>query len=242
MTYLQDRQANPPLQAIEIDWIVYDMQIAFETNLNWISHGYGRAYRNLEKQDKKLYFPEVYVGGETNDYIRVTPDNDKKGTFFFVVNKETPVDYEQGGQNFLTWDVGLLFWANLKEINKSLSENEVFTQHLKRDVRQVLTQYLFGKPYNIEILNVVDEVTEVYKEFKIDETQNYHKAPYDGFRFNLKITMLEECFIDFDRCDSIRQNISQQESYCLIPNIDWNDSNAFNALTDEQKNTLRLLL
>lgn len=242
MTFLQNRQANAPLQAIEIDRIVYDMQLSFETNLNWISHGYARAYRNMDKGEKKLYFPEVYVGGETNDYVRVTPDNDKKGTFFFVVGKEESVEYEQGGQNYLTWTIGIIFWVNLDQINKSLSQNEIFTQHMKRDARQVLTNYMYGKPYTVEVINIVDEFTEVYKEFKLDEGQNYQKSPYDGFRINVVVTELESCKLDFDRCDAIKQNISQRESYCLISNIDWNDPEAFSELTDEQKDILRGLI
>ena len=131
MIGLQDPTIPPPIQAIEIDKAIYELQMVLDTNLNWLTHAYGRSYRFIEKTEKRLYIPEIYKGGVRNEYVKVTPDNDKKGTCFFVVGKEDNYSYEAHQINNLKYEVSIIFWVNLKAINEALLENEIFTQGLR---------------------------------------------------------------------------------------------------------------
>ena len=69
-----------PLEPVEIDQTIEEINALLITNLTWLSNAYGRAYRKIEKTEKEtLYLPEIYVGVRKTkkDYYRVTPDGSK---------------------------------------------------------------------------------------------------------------------------------------------------------------------
>lgn len=237
MTNLQDPSVPAPVAAIEIDEAIYNLHLKLETSLDWLTHGYGRAYRFQEKKNKRLYIPEIYIGGDRKSYHAVTPDNDKKGLCFFVVGKEENKDFDQFHHNFLQWNVGIVFSVNLKAINEALLGTEIFTQNLIRDVRHLLTRELGGMGFQLQIREVVQELREIYQEFTIDESKDYTRAPSAGFRFNCRITLQEKCGdYMFDPEKALLQNISPAERVTvLLPTIDFSIQNNFNNLTAQQK-------
>lgn len=238
MTNLQNPNIPPPIAAIEIDKAIHSLQLKLDTKLNWLSHSYGRAYRHIEKTKKLLYFPEVYVGGDQKSYFRVTPDNDKSGMCFFVVGKENDDDFDQFNRNYLNWNVGIVFNVNLKLINSGLLDNEIFTQHLIRDVRDVLTMHLGGISFSLKIKEVVTEFREIYREFNLEEEQEYLRAPMQAFRFNCNINLQEECgVVSYDPCEALKKNLSKSEKICVLQSIQFDDD-YFNSLSLEQKNYL----
>lgn len=195
MIALQHTNELQPIQAIEIDWAVKDMQALLKSKLNWLTHPYGRAYR-IDKQgeEKRFVLPEVYVGNTDGKYslTPVTPDNDKKGISFFVVGRERPLTKDLVASNYLAWEVGLVFWVNLDLINKELAKNEDFTQLLIKDVRRVIMRDLLGSGYKVEITTVDREYNEIFREFTLQE-RRYVVMPYSAFRFNLIVTLKEGC-------------------------------------------------
>lgn len=237
MIKLQNPSIPPPTMAIEIDKAIYNIMTVLNLNLSWLTHGYARAYRFIEKGEGRLYFPEVYVGGDKNPYHRVTPDNDKKGMCFFVVGKEQQRDFVQFSSNWLKWEVGIVFWVNLKLIDPNLLQTEEFTQNLIRDARRVLTERLGGLGFRIQLKNAEREFKEIYKEFTLDESNDYLRAPYSGFRVNCEIEIQEGCEpIMFDPAEALLQNVSNEElTTILLPTIDFSDDDNFNSLTEQQK-------
>lgn len=245
MVTLQNPNIPNKLEPVEIDAVIQDIQTKLDTNLDWLTHDYARAYRHIERKDGKyLYFPEVYIGKKGNkyNYHRVTPDNDKKGMAFFVVGREE-VDFYQNEHNYLSYDLGIVFWVNLKKINDPLLTTEIFTQHLIRDVREVITRRMTGAWYRLEIENVVQEFQEIYREFSLEETENYLMAPFGGFRFNCKLMLQEDCPVTLQRNAAIPNNISQNEILqLLLPTLDFSDDTVFNALTAQQRADLLIKL
>ncbi len=195
MIALQHINEITPVQAIEIDWAVKDLQKVLKDNISWLSHPYGRAYR-IDKQgdEKRTVLPEVYVGNTDGKYslLPVTPDNDKKGISFFSIGKEKPLTKDMVASNYLAWEVGLVFWVNLELINKELSKTEDFTQNLIKDVRRVINRDLLGAGYKVEITTVDREYSEIFKEFTLQE-RRFIVMPFSAFRFNLVITLREGC-------------------------------------------------
>lgn len=239
MTKIQNPIVPLATSSIEIDTVVFDIQTKLDTKLNWLTNAYGRAYRHIKRKDNKLmYFPEVYIGADKgiSSYYRVTPDNDKKGTCFFVIDKEQN-DFNENQYNFLTHNVGIVFWVNLKLINENLLDTEIFTQNLISEVRNVLTREMLGTNYKLKIDEVVREFKEVYKEFSINEDENYMLAPFQAFRFNCTVTYREDCVGTLvSSCDTLQQNISQNEILnCLIPTLNFQDNTVFNSLSIQQK-------
>lgn len=239
MINLQDPIIPAPIQAIEIDKAIYDLQLLLDTKLNWLTHAYGRSYRFVEKVEKRLYIPEIYVGGENYDYTRVSPDNDKKGTCFFVVGKEENYDYLQHQVNNLRFDVGIVFWVNLKAINDPLLKNEIFTQNLIRDVRNVLTMQAGGLSFSFKIKDVEREFRQVYREFTLKEEEDYLRSPYDGFRFNLELIVQEDCdMVTYDPREALINNLSKAEKIAILQSLNFADPQIIGALTDQQKTDL----
>lgn len=236
MIQLQDYSALVPLQPIEIDYAVYDLQTKFKTNIDWLSHSYGKAYRvEKDKNGDRLYLPQIYISNTDGKYslTPVTPDNDKKGILFFVVEKERPVNYESNTENQLTYNVGLVFWTNLELIDAVLVANEDFTQTLIKEARGLLTNGLLGAGYRVVINEITRDLKEVFKEFTLNEYR-YNQIPYSAFRINITITLREECYTAPDRETALLQNISKSEILeVLLPTLDFSGTD-FNALTPQQ--------
>lgn len=243
MINLQNPNLPIPVMAIEIDALIYDLQLKLDTNLLWLTNSYRRAFRHFEIQNgKMLFYPEVYIGKPTGvpNYFQPRPDNDKKGQCYFITGQEKQEKFEENGFNYLSHDLDIVFLVNLKLIDDTSLETELITQHLIRDVRSILTRKLLGTFYRLEIKEVVREHNQVFREYSHKEKENYLKAPLQGFRFNCKVTFQEDCInLPIDRCQIIKKNVSIEESLCLLPGLDFKNNVVFNSLTDEQKEDLR---
>ena len=236
MIALQHFDSLEPLQPIEIDLAVLDLQMKLKTNLAWLSHSYGKAYR-IDKQgdEKRFILPEVYVGNKDNKYtlMPVSPDNDKMGSVFFVIEKEKQLTYDIG-QNFLNWNVGIIFFANMQLINKSFVDVHDFTQNLIKEVRDVLTNKLIGSAYKLTNSEVVREPNEIFREFILQD-RRFVILPFTAFRFNTSITMKEDCLLTSNREAAILNNVSKFEiQNYIIPKLDFTTDD-FLKLSEEQK-------
>lgn len=239
MINLQNPSIPLPTTSIEIDSVVFDIQTKLDVNLLWLTNSYGRAYRHVKRKDGGLmYIPEVYIGVKKGvpSYTPMNPDNDKKGMCFFSVGKEQ-VEFNQNEYNYISYSIGIVFWVNLKSINSSLLNTEIFTQNLISEVRNVLTRKLTGTNYKLEIENVVREFSEVYREYSLHEDENYLVAPYQAFRFNCKVKFRENCInTNISSCSILQQNISKNEVLtCLLPTLNFQENDIFNSLTNQQK-------
>lgn len=186
MINLQHIDELEPIQPIEIDWAVNTIKNIFKSSLDWLTQPYGRVYK-LEHEEKLQ--PYVYVGNTDGKYsmMNVTPDNDKKGMCYFVIEKERV--YSEG---YMIWNVGIVFWVNLSLINDVLAINEDFTQKLIRDVRTVLNEELLGIGFKLEILEITRDFNEVFREFNIKDRKQ-GAMPFSCFRVNTNLIIQEDC-------------------------------------------------
>jgi hypothetical protein len=181
---------------IEIDRAVENLRTTL-SRIDWISNAYGVAVSKLDATTKRRN-PFVYEGGATKNYVSAKPDDSKKGTLFFMVG-----DRQNGGdEGILKYHVGIIFSVNLAMIDPIRVESELFTQELIRDVRNVLRRGCIGLGFKIELYKETRGFKEVFKEFlpfedkddtHLDESKNANLAPMQQFRFNITLTMFEEC-------------------------------------------------
>ena len=198
MNQLQDRPivVGTP---VEIDRAcnLFRLRLA---QLPWISHPYFIAKRFVRQEKpgtQKFYYPETYapVVGSTvkkESYHRLTPDSDYSGMCFFYVGQGKN-DFAYSDYNFITYKVAIIFSVNLKLIDAAKLEQGIFTRELMRDARRVITD---TKPYvdfNYKILTETDDLRETYREFVLDDLQAYNRAPQQCFRFDLDVTIEEDC-------------------------------------------------
>lgn len=197
MTTGQNPIIPTPTNPIEIDRAIVDMLDKLNSGLVWLTHGYPRAYKNLDVTQSKepRFYPEIYLGQDVNTqkYFISTPDNDKQGQCFFYVRRENVSEWQAGQYPFLSYEVALIFSANLSLINQALLNTEYFEQNLVNEVRTVLINNV-GVPYNFAVASVDYDFQDVFREFQVSDQQQLEKSPLCHFRFNLTIEMQAECF------------------------------------------------
>jgi len=194
MNNLQNPTLPVQQDPVEIDRAIIDLQGVLDSGLPWLTHPYGRAYRNIDNSNKKRSnYPQVYLGVDRNQakYFTVTPDNDKQGQSFFLVDKEVLTGQQQGSYGFLNYNVAIIFSVNLELINESLLQTDLFTANLVKQVRSVLRNNL-GAFYQAKVINIDYRPEEVFRGLSV-ELETIEKAPLQHFRVNIKLVMQEEC-------------------------------------------------
>lgn len=175
-------------------------------NLPWLSHPYFIAKRFFKKDattGKQYIYPETYAvppGVEPLDdqqaakypYHRLTPDSDYSGMCFFMVGPGN-VQFEKNDYNFLTYQVGIIFSVNLKLIDPVKLRQGLFTRELMRDARRVISESIPFVDFELQITSETDDLQQVYREFRLDELEQYNRAPLQCFRIDLNLTIEEEC-------------------------------------------------
>lgn len=165
------------------------------SQLPWVDHPYFIAEKFHRRKDGRSFiFPETYAPEKPGNYNyhRLTPDNDYDGMFFFVVG-DSQNEFEANQYNYLTYPVGIVFSVNLKRIDPVKLENGLFTRELMREARRLLTNTMINHEFQYEIQSETTDLQRVFNEFQLDEIELYNRAPMQCFRFNLSVTIQEEC-------------------------------------------------
>lgn len=196
MILLQDPNIPVATNPVEIDAAIIDILSELNTQLSWLSNGYGRAYKNRDARNGGiLFFPEIYLGTQNNSqrYLNVTPDNDKGGSCFFFVSRETITEFQTGMYGYLNYQVGIIFSCNMQLIQSTLLSTEIYQQTLIAQVRNVLSRQLLGKSYKLTIQSIEYLLENVFTEFNIQDESQVEKAPFTHFRVNCSIVLPEAC-------------------------------------------------
>lgn len=196
MILLQNPSVPTPTNPVEIDAAILDIKAKLEANLSWLSNGYGRTYKNLDSRNgTTVFYPEVYLGTQNNSqrYVNISPDNDKKGQCFFYVFRENILQFNTNQYSFLSYDTAIIFSVNMALINVTMLGTEIFQQNLVAQARDVLTRKLLGVNYNLSITSVDFLFENVFSEFDLADARILEKAPLAHFRFNVTIQVPEAC-------------------------------------------------
>ncbi len=196
MILLQNPSIPTATNPVEIDAAILDIKAKLESNLTWLTHGYGRTYKNLDARNgTTVFYPEVYLGTQNNSqrYVNISPDNDKTGQCMFYVFRENIQQFNTNMYSFLSYDTAIIFSVNMELINSSVLDTEIFQQNLVAQVRDVLTRKLLGVNYNLTISSVDFLFENVFSEFDLADATQLEKAPLSHFRFNVNIQVPEAC-------------------------------------------------
>jgi len=196
MILLQNPSVPTATNPVEIDAAILDIKAKLESNLTWLTHGYGRTYKNLDARNgTTVFYPEVYLGTQNNSqrYVNISPDNDKTGQCMFYVFRENIQQFNTNMYSFLSYDTAIIFSVNMELINSSVLDTEIFQQNLVAQVRDVLTRKLLGVNYNLTISSVDFLFENVFSEFDLADATQLEKAPLSHFRFNCTIQVPEAC-------------------------------------------------
>ncbi len=184
---------------VGIDLAVNEIRILL-SSLTWVSHPYFIAKRFVDdEKGKKYIYPETYCKDVSTDpknkypYHKLTPDNDYTGMFFAFVAVGSQ-DTQYLNENFLTYNVGFIFSVNLELIDKDKLDNGLFTRSLMAEARRLLNQNIYSYDFKYSVKKETDDLKEVYREFTLNDLERYNRAPLQCFRFDLEITIQEDCF------------------------------------------------
>jgi len=245
MILLQNPNIPSPTDPVEIDRAIQDLQMKLANALVWLTQYYPRAYPQIESTQKakgNFVFPAVYLGKSNNDYkyLNAAPDNDKTAQCFFLVDTETVQDFVRGEHNILSYNLAIVFTANLKLVNDTLLGTEIFQANLIQQVREVLTREITLTSYDLVINDVNLLFKDVYREFQLSNAAVLEKAPFTHFRFNCTITLQEECDTPIlNRCDAIKNHIQDSDLDCVQTLYDYSIQARLDGLSPEQVTDLQ---
>lgn len=188
---------NKPIvigQPVEIEFAVNEIRKVLSA-LTWLSHPYFIAQKfTRETNGRRFVYPETYAptAPGKHSYHRLTPDGDYKGMIFFIVGTGEN-EFEANQENFITYPVSIIGSVNLELINEAKLNEGLFTQELIRDVRRLLTNTMINHSFDYSIINETRDLRETYRDFSLDDLEQYNRAPMQCFRFDLSIRIQEDC-------------------------------------------------
>ena len=191
MAYATPTIPIPP-NPVFIDATISELQ-TLVGSIAWLTHSFGRAYTKEDMRSGYLTKqPFVYKG--SSEYLPVQFNDNLQAQSFFEVGSQTIVgDFDQFTVNYYTVPVGLIVWANLKKIDGTKGANYYFAEQLKKDVRDKLRNaMLIGA--RVAISSIDENINEIFSNYTFEQIdRQYFSYPYVAFKFNLELTIEEEC-------------------------------------------------
>ena len=189
--------ANPtvpiPPNPVFVDAVIGKLQLLFGS-MPWLTHSFGRSY--IKKTNREgSEFSEPWVYQSNGEYYSVEFNDNLQAMSFFEVGSQTlSGEFERNITNYYDVDLSVIFWVNLKRIDSAKGADYYFTEELKKDVRNKLTNEI---PSGVRmVINSIDEdIDDIFSNYSFSQlNQNdYFSYPYAGFKFNLTATINEEC-------------------------------------------------
>lgn len=189
--------ANPtvpiPPNPVFVDAVVGKLQLLFG-DLPWLTHSFGRSY--IKKTTRRaIEFAEPWVYKEKGEYCPVEFNDNLQAMSFFEVGTQTlNGDFERNVTNYYDVDLGIIFWVNLKKIDSAKGNDYYFTEALKKDVRNLLTNKI---PNGVRLVvgSIDEDIDSIFSNYSFDQItqKDFFSYPFAGFKFNITVTVDEEC-------------------------------------------------
>lgn len=189
--------ANPtvpiPPNPVFVDAVIGKLQLLFGA-MPWLTHSFGRSY--IKKTNREgVEFSEPWVYQSNGEYYSVEFNDNLQAMSFFEVGSQTlNGEFERNITNYYDVDLSVIFWVNLKKIDSVKGADYYFTEELKKDVRNKLTNEI---PSGVRmVINSIDEdIDDIFSNYSFSQlNQNdYFSYPYAGFKFNITATIDESC-------------------------------------------------
>ena len=191
--------ANPsvpiPPNAVFVDALIGKLQTLFGS-LSWLTHSFGRSYIKKTNRDGQE-FSEPWVYQSNGEYYSVEFNDNLQAMSFFEVGTQTlNGDFERNVTNYYDVELGAIFWVNLSKINSTKGANYYFTEELKKDIRNKLTNSI-PKGVVLQIDSIQEDIDDIFSNYSFNQLdqKDFFSYPFAGFKFNLTVTIAEDCTI-----------------------------------------------
>jgi hypothetical protein len=186
---------------VNIDRPIQEIQVALST-MGWLEKSFGRSWLAVKSSqgiftNKKLYYPQVWQGfnedEKARDMLEVMPNDNIKSQCFFKVNDPINLlEYVPDGDSMLQANVDIIFWFNLKRIDRAI--DYPYVELLKGQTLKVLSTMLFAPDSSLKVLRIWEGAQNVFKGYDITDLKDQELIyPWGGFRFECEITYREDC-------------------------------------------------
>ncbi len=189
--------ANPtvpiPPNPVFVDAVIGKLQTLFGT-MPWLTHSFGRSYIKKTNRDGQE-FSEPWVYQSSGQYYSVEfNDNLQAMSFFEVGSQSLNGDFERNTTNYYDIELGVIFWVNLKKIDSVKGDNYYFSEELKKDVRNKLTNEI-PNGVRLAISSIDEDIDEIFGNYSFNQLnqKDYFSYPFAGFKFNIVVTVPESC-------------------------------------------------
>lgn len=172
---------------VGIDIVINDLQIAFDTELNWTNYeAYNRIYKNESIGGVIPEFFKNQVQGVKGEYIEVLlNDNFDASSFFYLSDTISTVD---GGQLF-TGILSVIFQVNVPKI---LGEQDIRNdEEIHRLVVLAINNSKQGK-----VNAIITSIPDVYTDFDISKLEWDDIQPYHCFRVDIDVSYAYDCKVN----------------------------------------------
>jgi hypothetical protein len=178
-----------------LDLAVEETRNVLLNELPWLTKAYHIAQRFVDKTGGKTRIvPRVYapINAGSRDYQTLTPDDLAKGMMFFYAS-DGKLSRNQNESGFTHYNVGLIFGVNLDKIDKERTDLGLYTQNLIHATHKVLKKYHRALSSSYEVIGESRDLKTVYREFSLDEVEDYNTAPLQSFRLDLQYKIEIPC-------------------------------------------------
>lgn len=167
---------------------------SYLATMDWMDQPYFIAQRfTRQKGSMKYIYPETYARNtetpsEKYPYFRLTPDGDFQGRVFFY-----PYRTRYNDDEYIISNVAVIFSANLSLIDQAKLELGLFTQELIKESRQLIRESEYLGDFTVQMLTETRDLREVFREFVLEDLEQYNRAPMQSWRIDIELTVLEDC-------------------------------------------------
>jgi hypothetical protein len=179
-----------------IDLRLQNIAAAIKTHLSWLAYSFGLTDRIVELRDKKPYiYPAIYQDLNSKELISCMPSD--LYTAFAFWTKEPKAEFKPESPNRIFYNISVIFYLDLRHIAPTQNWKLV-KSNIRQDILQVFRTHQFIGEGVLNMLQYVDDdITEVYKEFSIEQVDNKFKMyPKYALRIDFEHSFLMECQVN----------------------------------------------
>lgn len=180
------KKKNPAL----MDKVIGSIQDGLATQLQWMTHVFGRAERLVKEQEGvRRYTPNVYVGKD--EYLLLLPDQGLGNFCFFVMDDPEDVTWSVGERSQIQAGFSLIVWLDMRTVE---DDDQRDTERVKADILHVLNGGIWLRNGSYMIDTVFSRAENIFQGFSLDEVDNqFLMSPFCGFRFHGQMIIRDAC-------------------------------------------------
>lgn len=178
-------------QALGIDVVVNELQLAISRELNWINYdAFHRIYKNTSINGTIPEAYKVISQGKVGEYVNVLlNDNIAASSFFYTGDIRSTVD----NGNLTSITLSIIFQVNIVDITG------VENVRLDEEIHNLIIRAINNNSVYGKVSSLVTGIPSVYTDFDIGEINLDDMQPFHCFRVDIDVSFEQNCKVFSER-------------------------------------------